>query len=95
MSRINVDRGGGILDVTEVLPKRFGVLVQDVLEVVGCSGVLDAVPVQSEVLQPVSSQQGGSVASDHKDVQISLLCLVENMHTDCALNYNALTSGRS
>ena len=44
-----MDRGGGILDVTEVLPKRFGVLVQDVLEVVGCSG---AVPVQSEMRKP-------------------------------------------
>ena len=70
----------GALDVAEVVLEYSGVLSQHLVDVV-ISAVVEQVqpcPVQANMLQTVTTEQGGSSTRDNEEVELMLLVLVRN-----------------
>ena len=83
----------GSLDITKVLLKHRWVLGQHLINALVWIGaeLVDPCPVQANVLQPVTTEQGGSSTRDNEELEFVLQVLIVNIHINSTKNRDFLT----
>lgn len=81
----------GTLDITKVLLEHHRVLGQHLVNALVWIGVeqVDPCPLQANVLQPVTSEQGGSSTQDNEEFLMQVV--IGNIHLNCTRNRDFLT----